>query len=70
MKDNNHWAETLETGDRVLATIRHKTDGSKNLIDQSAIVVNNNKDDSNILVAINKDDLHIVPYSEIKNFNQ
>lgn len=66
MKEIKHWAQSLEVGDRCLATIRHKTDGSKNLINQSAIVVVNNKDDQHILVSINKGDLHVVPYSEIK----
>jgi len=37
----NHWAERLEPGDRCKATIRHKTDGSKNLHNVEIIVVEN-----------------------------
>jgi len=38
-----HWAEKLEVGDKCLATIRHKTDGSKNLHNVEVIVVENAK---------------------------
>ena len=37
----NHWAESLEAGDRCKATIRHKTDGSKNRHNVEIIVVSN-----------------------------
>jgi len=40
-KHINHWAEELEPGDKCLATIRHKTDGSKNLHNIEIIVIEN-----------------------------
>lgn len=36
-----HWAEDLQIGDRVIACIRHKTDGSKNIHGATVIVVEN-----------------------------
>lgn len=36
-----HWAEYLEIGDKVLANVRHETDGSKNKMKQEAIVIMN-----------------------------
>ena len=36
-----HWAETLEAGDRCKATIRHKTDGSKNRHNVDIVVIEN-----------------------------
>lgn len=43
-----HWAEDLQIGDKCLATIRHKTDGSKNLHNIEVIVINNNYADKEI----------------------
>ena len=42
-QENQHWAELLEVGDRCIATIRHKTDGTKNLHGIEGIVIENNK---------------------------
>ena len=36
-----HWAERLEAGDRCKATIRHKTDGSKNRHNVDIVVIDN-----------------------------
>lgn len=38
MEEQQHWAYSLQVGDRCQATIRHKTDGSKNLVDVPVIV--------------------------------
>ena len=40
-KHVNHWAEELEPGDMCKATIRHKTDGSKNRKNVEIFVVSN-----------------------------
>lgn len=37
----SHWAEKLEAGDRCMATLRHSTDGSKNIHNADIIVVGN-----------------------------
>jgi len=50
----SHWAETLQIGDRCTATIRHKTDGSKNLHNVDVIVVENNKSKQEIVGYFNK----------------
>jgi hypothetical protein len=47
-KSTNHWAGDLQTGDRCLATIRHKTDGSKNKHNVEVIVIENHSGDSKI----------------------
>ena len=39
MEDYKHWAEDLQTGDIVYATIRHKTDGKLNRHNVSCIVI-------------------------------
>jgi hypothetical protein len=59
-----HWAESLEIGDRVKATIRHETDGSKNHTDVPVIVVENYKYAKEVKVKF-MDDFHRVPYNEL-----
>lgn len=59
-----HWAEELQQGDRVFATIRHKTDGSKNMINLAAIVIENNLDNTVLIFANHQE--YIVPYNELK----
>lgn len=39
--NNSNWGENLEPGDKCLATIRHKTDGSKNRHNVEIIVIDN-----------------------------
>ena len=41
MKEFKHWAEELEVGDKCFATIRHLTDGTKNLHNVEVIVIEN-----------------------------
>jgi hypothetical protein len=59
-----HWAEELEVGDRCTATIRHKTDGSKNIIDATVIVVQNNKERKSIIGWLAPNE-HEIPYNEL-----
>jgi len=40
-KKITHWAEEIVLGDRCKATIRHETDGSKNIHNVSVIVIEN-----------------------------
>ena len=54
----------LEVGDRCKATIRHKTDGSKNLIRVDVIVCENNNEEKTI-IAQYKRKKHKVPYNEL-----
>jgi hypothetical protein len=68
-----HYAETLIQGDRIKATIRHRTDGNKNIIDADMIFIRCNNDktitayyegDGNI---IQKGEYMIeIPFNEIK----
>jgi hypothetical protein len=44
----SHWAEELEPGDICKATIRHKTDGSKNRQNVKIFVVSNFHNESRI----------------------
>lgn len=37
-----HWATTLKQGDKAIATIRHETDGSKNIHNAEVLILNNN----------------------------
>lgn len=39
MEHIGHWAESLVTGDRVTATLRHKTDGKQNKHNVPVIVI-------------------------------
>ena len=61
----SHWAEGLEIGDKCLATIRHKTDGSKNLHNVEVIVIENNKEKKEI-VGWFPEVKATIPYNELK----
>lgn len=63
-KHISHWAEELQVGDRCKATIRHKTDGSKNLHNVEVIVVENLQSDKKIVGYFNNCKKHI-PYNEL-----
>ena len=60
----SHWAEELQIGDRCRATIRHKTDGSKNLHNVEIIVVENFQSEKKIVGYFNKHKKQI-PYNEL-----
>jgi len=40
-KSYSHFAEKLQIGDRCIATIRHQTDGSKNIIGANVVIISN-----------------------------
>ena len=64
-KTISHWAEHLQSGDRCIATIRHKTDGSKNIIGANVIVVENQKLVKHI-IAFYKSERFLIPYNDLK----
>jgi hypothetical protein len=64
-QETKHWAESLEAGDMVIVTIRHETDGSKNINYAKVIVIFNNKRDKNIAASY-EDQKIIIPYNDIK----
>ena len=63
----SHWAEKLKIGDRCKATIRHKTDGSKNLHNVVIIVVENLQSEKKIVGYFKKRKKKI-PYNELSKY--
>ena len=61
-KYKKHWAESLEMGDRCKATIRHQTDGTKNIHNADIIVIKHL--DKAILAAFDGNEV-VVPYNEL-----
>jgi hypothetical protein len=63
-----HWAESLEVGDRCIGTLRHTTDGSKNVKGAKLIVVENNLIERFVQGAIGN---HVwkVPYNELSRID-
>lgn len=53
-------------GDRVLATIRHKTDGTKNRHNVPVIVTGNDTEKRKILGATETGYVYVIPYNELK----
>lgn len=69
MEEYKHWATKLEVGDRAFATIRHETDGSKNIHNAVVIVVSNNEYKKNIKGAFDGE-VYAIPYCELKKYEQ
>jgi hypothetical protein len=65
MREIKHWAESLEVGDKCLATIRHKTDGSKNLHNVEVIVIENNATKEEISAWF-PEYKAVIPYNDLK----
>lgn len=66
MEESKHWAESLEIGDRCKATIRHKNDGSKNIVNANAIVLDNSIATRSVIVSVSELKGRVkVPYSEL-----
>jgi len=64
MINQAHWAESLEPADRCKATIRHSSNGAKNLIDVEVIVVRNRKREREI-EAVHGPTPYTIPYNEL-----
>lgn len=64
----SHWAESLETCDRVYGTLRHPTDGTLNIIDAPLVVVENRIDKKEIYAMFGGSGYVTVPYNELKEY--
>lgn len=60
----SNFAENLQIGDRCLANIRHKTDGSKNILNANVIVIENQKLVRHIIVSF-KSSKFLIPYNDL-----
>ena len=63
-KSYSHFAEKLQMGDRCIATIRHQTDGSKNIIGANVVVISNILKERIIRAYFNHAEYNI-PYYEL-----
>lgn len=68
MKENKHWATELQTGDRAVATIRHETDGSKNISNAVVIVVANDEVAREVMAAY-ENEKYVIPYNELDKYD-
>ncbi|MFN0254489.1 hypothetical protein [Pedobacter ureilyticus] len=64
MIEQKHWAEALKSGDKVLGTIRHATDGNQNRINVELSVIENFPTASKIIAKEGKTET-VVPYNEL-----
>jgi hypothetical protein len=64
MELQNHWATSLDIGNRVKATLRHATDGAKNIHNAEVIVVFNNCFKSFIQATYNNA-TYTIPYNDL-----
>lgn len=64
MQELKHWANSLEVGDRVIAFIRHQTDGSKKFRARFTVVENDRKNKT--IVAAIGEKTYTVPYNELR----
>lgn len=65
MQEYKHWATELQVGDRAVATIRHETDGSKNIHGAVVIIVRNNEYGKAIQGAFDGT-IYDIPYCELQ----
>lgn len=61
---SEHWAESLQQGDRVLATIRHQTDGTLNRHNVNMIVVDVDIRKKQIK-GVNEGSFYMIPFMEL-----
>ncbi len=64
MKEIKHWAESLQPADRVIGTIRHKTDGTLSRHNVEMIVIRVMPTQGKILAWVD-DDIIPVPFNEL-----
>lgn len=62
---SEHFAKKLKEGDHFSATIRHKTDGSKNRINQKCTVVHNGELVDSLIAKTAQGEIVRIPYNEI-----
>jgi len=63
-KSYSHFAEKLQIRDRCIATIRHQTDGSKNIIGANVVIISNSLKERSIKAYFNHTEYNI-PYYEL-----
>jgi hypothetical protein len=63
-KSISHFAEDLKLGDKCFATIRHESDGSKNIHNASVIVIENDKQ-KRVIKAWYRPNEHSIPYNDL-----
>lgn len=64
-----HWAASLKENDQVIATIRHETDGEKNLCDVLCKVMSNSVEREKVLVEYLRN-LYTVPYYDLRDISK
>lgn len=64
-----HWASSLEKNDYVVATIRHKTDGEKNLCDVLCKVLDNDTESEKVWLHYKRQDFE-VKYCELTDISK
>ena len=64
-----HWAASLKTKDNVIATIRHKTNGNKNLIDVLCKVMTNDQENEKCELVYLRS-LYTVKYCDLTDINK
>lgn len=60
------WKIDLKPGNKVLATIRHAYDGTKNKVNVEVEVVHNNKSSNWIIAKKNDGEIYRIEYNDIK----
>lgn len=65
MEDQKHWANSLKIGDKVIAFIRNKSDGSKNFRSRLTVIENDRKNKT--LVALLSGRTYTIPYNDLVN---
>lgn len=68
MKYVSHWAEELQVGDKCLATIRHHSDGSKNIHNAECIVIENDLNKKQIKAFCLNEEM-LINYNELTAHN-
>ena len=65
MEDQKHWANSLEIGHKVIAFVRHESDGRKNFRARFT-VIENDRINKKIVAALG-DKTYTIPYNELMN---
>ena len=63
-QSTTHWATILKQGDKVFATIRHETDGSKNIRNAEVVILNNNSK-REMVMGEHLGQYYTIPYNDL-----
>lgn len=69
IEKQKHWAATLRQNDNVIATIRHKSNGNKNLIDVLCKVITNDQENEKIELAYLRS-VYMIKYNDLTDINK